>query len=1332
MIQIVLIGWAMVLGEVCPEGPTINLVGGSFVQVNCQPYTNTEGEPVYTELGAVAYTPCAPSLPDGNLTDQIKVEVRYDREDIDWNDMEDVDKVDVHRPGYYKERFTVEDFSEPPQMAEAIKTVRVWDIVDLQLRGDTDINWECNIPYEDAGATAISSCHGDLTDQIRTLGMEQMIAVNVGETYTITLQLVHPDDDAVVLEKKRYITIVDTVEPSINLKGLGEDKQIETIRGYDDPEDNYYYGYQPLWYNGYIYPGWDPEDYENSPVPPYWRFFPIPDEKFFTETYEERYGSDPPVDMAETWNIRENDAVYSRDGVVKEYYPWHCDIQYQDPGVSVYDDCEGNLDPDDVIIILTRYLEEVWHPWYWWGYDWWYEYWWIWRYRPWWADWWYAWRPVHREVFQYVGTLADLRDKPNDPGFEVPLLKEPGIEEGNFYVDDELGFRKYRLKWGGYRAYYFIKDHSGNPQKPAVLRTLRSRYIIPDYSFSITGAGPVVKECGAKKINLLLDVELSDKCVGDLTPSITVTGDYDPNVPGTYPIYYDGYNIYGQSYRTQRMITVVDNEPPVLDLYDQMGNIVRPEPGRTLVNDYIPWCVWRDGIRYGDGTTEGKIGWDWWNNWYVILPYIGFKANDACGGLDCTPSVLMTGESKLREALEFMDEASSHLEHDNPEDWDLRPYVDPGRYSLWFTYKDSVLNQSGTNRVVNVIQSEPEIDFGTAPNPMVSECGEPVSFPEPTIWDKAKHPKADIEWQCSTDPADIYVETKLDVIDTFQPGTYEAVYFVKNALWKTDTATFTVEVKDTLPPVITLSSAEMNWETGVPFNYQDFVTVQDQCSGVLMPELLNKDGMDFASPQTGTYIFAISATDEAGNASTATLIVHVKSPYPELFPKGENPMTLECGSPFVDPGCEAKDPDGNDLTGTIVSAGTVNPDLPGSYSITYNVVSGQGVAAKPVTRTVIVVDTISPELTLNGLDKIDIEIGETFKDPGAVARDACGDVNLTESIERSGELNTSLMGMYTLTYRVTDDSGNSAIAKRLVRVGTNEEPVLTVIGANPMQVECGTVFTDPGAKAMDKEDGDLTNVIEVASNTVNAQVPGSYSILYTVKDSQGNVAVPLARAVNVADTEAPVISLLGENPLKIEYGQKYVEAGATAADACDGDVSTAVVLAGDTVDTNKIGRYTVRYSVVDYSANESTASRQVEVVPVAVVVPNLADMTMAEAQEKLALLQLRTGSVTSQYHDTVAEGHVISQSPMPGSGIPSGSVVMVTISKGPQGAVIEGEAPPEGEVSEGEGEEEPVPGCECLQRKKSPATLNRILGDYLFFGLVSLTLIGAVSWRKFM
>ena len=42
--------------------------------------------------------------------------------------------------------------------------------------------------------------------------------------------------------------------------------------------------------------------------------------------------------------------------------------------------------------------------------------------------------------------------------------------------------------------------------------------------------------------------------------------------------------------------------------------------------------------------------------------------------------------------------------------------------------------------------------------------------------------------------------------------------------------------------------------------------------------------------------------------------------------------------PICDPGCEAKDPDGNDLTGTIVSAGTVNPDLPGSYPITYNAV----------------------------------------------------------------------------------------------------------------------------------------------------------------------------------------------------------------------------------------------------------------------------------------------------------------------------------------------------------------------------------------------------------
>jgi hypothetical protein len=63
------------------------------------------------------------------------------------------------------------------------------------------------------------------------------------------------------------------------------------------------------------------------------------------------------------------------------------------------------------------------------------------------------------------------------------------------------------------------------------------------------------------------------------------------------------------------------------------------------------------------------------------------------------------------------------------------------------------------------------------------------------------------------------------------------------------------------------------------------------------------------------------------------------------------------------------------------------------------------------------------------------------------------------------------------------------------------------------------------------------------------------------------------------DTEAPVITLLGDNPLELNNGDVYTDAGATATDNYDGDLTASIVVGGDTVDTSVDGSYTVTYDV---------------------------------------------------------------------------------------------------------------------------------------------------------
>lgn len=77
------------------------------------------------------------------------------------------------------------------------------------------------------------------------------------------------------------------------------------------------------------------------------------------------------------------------------------------------------------------------------------------------------------------------------------------------------------------------------------------------------------------------------------------------------------------------------------------------------------------------------------------------------------------------------------------------------------------------------------------------------------------------------------------------------------------------------------------------------------------------------------------------------------------------------------------------------------------------------------------------------------------------------------------------------------------------------------------------------------------------------------------------------------DLTSPVITILGQNPVSVEGGTTYVDAGATAVDAQDGDLSINTTI---NVDTSTPGTsYSVTYTASDQAGNTGTAIRSVTV-----------------------------------------------------------------------------------------------------------------------------------------
>ncbi|MDP2938535.1 MAG: S8 family serine peptidase [Candidatus Omnitrophota bacterium] len=81
------------------------------------------------------------------------------------------------------------------------------------------------------------------------------------------------------------------------------------------------------------------------------------------------------------------------------------------------------------------------------------------------------------------------------------------------------------------------------------------------------------------------------------------------------------------------------------------------------------------------------------------------------------------------------------------------------------------------------------------------------------------------------------------------------------------------------------------------------------------------------------------------------------------------------------------------------------------------------------------------------------------------------------------------------------------------------------------------------------------------------------------------------------DTTAPVITLLGINPVNLYVDEAYTDAGATALDNIDGNITANIVVVNP-VNTSAVGTYTVTYNVFDNAGNPAQEiTRTVNILP---------------------------------------------------------------------------------------------------------------------------------------
>ncbi|MFL2927326.1 MAG: immunoglobulin-like domain-containing protein [Opitutales bacterium] len=328
----------------------------------------------------------------------------------------------------------------------------------------------------------------------------------------------------------------------------------------------------------------------------------------------------------------------------------------------------------------------------------------------------------------------------------------------------------------------------------------------------------------------------------------------------------------------------------------------------------------------------------------------------------------------------------------------------------------------------------------------------------------------------------------------------------------------------------------------------------------------------------GYYELNFYASDGLGTKSeiiTQKIVVRdVTNPALLLFQ--DNNPTLEAGTIYSDPGFYAYDNVDGDITNKVSYPENFISTIPGINYISYTVTDSTG-NSNSTQRSITVVDTTKPTLLLNGDTSITMEAGDIFNDPNATWVDNADGTGMVSS---SVPVDVQAVGRQLLSYVYTDKSSNisNSVTRSLTIVDTTPSSIFLNGNATTIH-EAGQPFVDPGASWIDNADGNGT---VLGLGDLNSSKLGEYDLVYSYKDESNNSSVSLTRKVQIIDTTAPQLQLVGDQNITTEVGFSYTDQGAIWMDAIDGNGTISSI---GTVNVQSPGVYLLNYFYTDQAGN---------------------------------------------------------------------------------------------------------------------------------------------------
>ena len=425
---------------------------------------------------------------------------------------------------------------------------------------------------------------------------------------------------------------------------------------------------------------------------------------------------------------------------------------------------------------------------------------------------------------------------------------------------------------------------------------------------------------------------------------------------------------------------------------------------------------------------------------------------------------------------------------------------------------------------------------------------------------------------------------------TFTLGTTTVTWTVADAAGNSTTCTQTVTVLDNQAPTI-----------ACPAN----VTVPADAglcsaSGVLLGTPSTADNCSVASttnnapaifPLGGT-IVTWTVVDGSGNASTCTQVVTVTD---TQLPTITCPVAVTVSADVascVATGVALGTPTTADNCSVVSVVNNAPAIFPlGNTTVIWTVTDGSGNFAT-CSQLVSVTDTQLPTIACPANITVPANSGTCVATGLALGTPTTSDNCSVASVTNDGPF-TFPLGTTTVTWTVTDGSGNTATCTQTVTVIDTQLPTITCPVAVTVPADAG-LCTASAVALGSPVTSDNCSVASVTNNAPTAFPLGNTAVTWTVMDGSGNL-VSCSQTVTVIDTQAPTITCPA-NVTVSAGGGSCTATGVALGTPTTADNCSVASVTNNGPATFALGATTVTWTVVDGSGNTTTCNQVITVI----------------------------------------------------------------------------------------------------------------------------------------